>query len=87
MSYITPTEANSLNFAVKRTVFKMLRTTSNNTVTNCQLYFNFPDINVILKDSSTYSLIKFSASDNHNNFCSLFSSIARADIEHLKITN
>ena len=62
---ITSTEANSLNFAVKRTLFKIFRTTSNDIVTNCQLYFNFPDVNVILKDRQSKFLTKFSASDNH----------------------
>jgi hypothetical protein len=78
---ITPTEINSLNFAVKRTLFKIFRTTSNDIVTNCQLYFNFPDVNVILKDRQSKFLTKFSASDNY--LYSLFSSIARSDLAHL----
>ena len=78
---ITSTEANSLNFAVKRILFKIFRTTSNDIVTNCQLYFNFPDVNVILKDRQSKFLTKFSASDNY--LYSLFSSIARSDLEHL----
>ena len=78
---ITSTEANSLNFAVKRILFKIFHTTSNDIVTNCQLYFNFPDVNVILKDRQSKFLTKFSASDNY--LYSLFSSIARSDLEHL----
>jgi hypothetical protein len=47
---INTTEENSLNFAVKRTLFKIFRTTSNDIVTNCQLYFNFPDMSVLIKE-------------------------------------
>ena len=41
-------ELNSLNFAVKRILFKIFRTNSNDIIQSCQLYFNFPDMSVLL---------------------------------------
>ena len=63
---------NSQNFAVKRILFKIFRTNSNDIVQSCQLYFNFPDISVILTARKKKFLTKFSVSDNC--LCTLFNS-------------
>jgi len=41
-------EINLLNFVVKRTMFKIFCTYPNDIVQSCQLYFNFPDMSLVL---------------------------------------
>ena len=60
-------EMNSLNFAVKRILFKIFRTNSDEFVVkchSCQLYFDFPDMSVLLTVRKKQFLTKFSSSDN-----------------------
>ena len=57
----TSVRKNSLNFAVTRILFKIFRTNSNDIIQSCQLYFNFPDMIVLL----TARKKKFSVSDNN----------------------
>jgi len=75
------TELNSLNFAVKRILFKIFRTNSNDIIQNCQLYFNFPDMSVLLTARKKKFLTKFSVSDNC--LCTLFNSTALTDMQQL----
>jgi len=37
-----------VSFAVKRILFNIVRTTSNDVITSCQLYFNFTDVGLIV---------------------------------------
>ena len=74
-------ELNSLNFAVKRILFKLFRTNSNDVIQNCQLYFHFPDMSVLLTARKKKFVTKFSVSDNC--LCALFNSTALTDIQQL----
>ena len=73
-------ELNSLNFAVKRILFKIFRTNSNDIVQSCQLYFNFPDMSVLLTARKKKFLTKFSVSDYC--LCTLFNSTALTDLAY-----
>ena len=74
-------EMNSLNCAVKRILFKVFRTNSNEIVQSCQLYFNFPDMSVLLTARKKKFLMKFSVSDNY--LCSQLISTAITDQQQL----
>ena len=74
-------ESNSLNVAVKRIMFKIFRTNSNDIAQSGQLYFNFPDMSVLLTARKKKFLMKFSMSDNC--LCSQFKSIALTDLQKL----
>ena len=53
-------EINSLNFAVKRILFKIFRINCNDIVQSCQLYINFPDMGELLTARMKKFQIKFS---------------------------
>ena len=67
-------ELNSLNFTVKRILFEIFRTNSNDKIQNCQQYFNFPDISVLLTARKKKFITMYSVSDNC--LCALFKSTA-----------
>ena len=71
---------NSLNFAVKRILFEIFRTNSNDIIQNCQLYFNFSDMSVLLTARKKKFLTKFSVSGNC--LCTLFNSTALTDLAY-----
>ena len=74
-------ETNSLNFVVQRILFKVFRNNSDDIVQGCQLYFNFPDMSVLLTARKKQFLMKFSVSDNC--LCSQFISTAITDLQQL----
>jgi len=74
-------EMNSLNFAVKRTLFKIFRTNSNDIIQSCQLHFGFPDMSVLLAARKKKFLAKFNVSENI--LCSQFKSSAITDLQQL----
>jgi len=61
---INKTDGNSLDFTVRRSLFKVFHTTSQSIILDCQLFFNFPDITVSLQQRKCKFLKKFIASEN-----------------------
>ena len=78
---INVTEGNSLNFTVRRTLFKIFHTTSPSIILDCQLYFSFPDVTVCLKLRKCKFLRKFSASDN--TLCHALRTFAQCELTSL----
>jgi Reverse transcriptase (RNA-dependent DNA polymerase) len=75
------TDENSLDFTVRRTLFKIFHTTSNSIILECQNYFNFPDITVSLQQRRCKFLNKFVASEN--SLCQSLRSFAQRELDSL----
>ncbi len=73
--------ANSLDFTVRRILFKIFKTSSQSIIRDCQLYFNFPDISVSLQRRKYKFLSRLCSSDNF--ICRSFSSIAQYELSSI----
>lgn len=61
---INKTEARSLDFCATRVLMKVFKTFSNDVITECQLYFGFPPVHVLVRERKLKFLVKYSATDN-----------------------
>jgi hypothetical protein len=61
---INKADGKSLDFTVRRTLFKIFHTASQSIIQDCQLYFNFPDVTTCLQQRRCKFLKKFVASNN-----------------------
>jgi hypothetical protein len=75
---INSTIANSLDFTVRRILFKIFKTSSRSIIRDCQLYFNFPDISVSLQRRKYKFLSRLCSSVNF--ICRSFSSVAQCEL-------
>ena len=46
---VNKTEARSLDFSVKRILMKIFHTTSNDVISECQLFFRFPPVHILVR--------------------------------------
>ena len=61
---INITEGNSVNFSVRRNLFRIFHTTSPSIILDCQSYFSFFNVTVCLKQRKCKFLREFAASEN-----------------------
>ena len=81
---INSTIANSLDFTVRRILFKIFKTSSQSIIRDCQSYFNFLDITVALQWRKHKFLSRFCASENV--ICRSFRSVAQCELGSINST-
>ena len=79
---VNKTEARSLDFSVKRILMKIFHTTSNDVISECQLFFRFPPVHILVRERKLKFLQKYAASENV--LCNCFSIVANDQLNELK---
>ena len=82
---INSTIANSLDFTVRRILFKIFKTSTLSIIRDCQVFFDFPDVIVSIQQRRSIFLKRYSNSENF--VCQSFNRIARSELSSFIVTS
>jgi hypothetical protein len=80
---VNTSDERSLNFVIRRTLMKIFKTTSNEIISDCQFFFNFPDVSHIIKARRSKFLTNCIASDIY--LLNVFGPVAQAELQQLNL--
>ena len=79
---VNKTEARSLDFSVTRILMKIFHTTNNDVISECQSFFRFLPIHILVRERKVKFLQKYMASENI--LCNCWVIVANDQLNELK---
>ena len=83
--HINNADGHSLNFTVRRILFKIFHTSSLEIIRDCQIFFNFLDVTVSVQQRKHKFLNRYATSENY--VCRAFRNVAQSELRTIDHTS
>jgi Reverse transcriptase (RNA-dependent DNA polymerase) len=83
--HINNADGHSLNFTVRRILFKIFHTSSLEIIRDCQIFFNFLDVTVSVQQRKHKFLNRYATSENY--VCRAFRNVAQSELRTIVHTS